>query len=233
MFLFAFFLYNQIIMDIIQDRLDIKEGFIHNLPIVVKLKNREQENYAVVLNPTDDYVLISPIIASNGYQLSVQEGESIEIATKFSGTLWSGFCTIVEVLKYDFEGIWITYPKSLSKVQRRGFLRLSMSFPIVINIFENGKPLESLKGFCHDLSGSGVGINLHQQLNLQENQIAKLMFSYKNLEINNQIIPVHCVKQGQFYRIGCQFINMEQGFSDNIHKFVVQEQILMKKGGLY
>lgn len=219
-------------MDIIQDRLDIKEGFIHNLPIVVRLRNREQEHYAVVLNPTDDYVLISPIIASNGYQLTIEEGDRLEIATKFSGVLWSGFCTVVEVLKNDFEGIWMTYPPTLTKVQRRGFLRLALTFPIVVNIFENGLPLLSLKGFCHDLSGSGICINLHQPLRLKENQIAKLMFSYKNLEINNQITPVHEFKQGQFYRFGCQFVNMEQGFSDKVHKFVVQEQILMKKGGL-
>jgi len=220
-------------MDIIKDRLDIKEGFIHNLPIVVKLKNREQENYAVVLNPTDDYVLISPIIASNGHQLTVKEGESIEIATKFSGTLWSGFCNIVEVLKYDFEGIWITYPPSLTKVQRRGFLRLEMTFPITINIFENGVPLESIKGFCHDLSGSGVCINLYHPLNLKENQSAKIMFAYKTLEVNNQFIPVYSFKQGQFHRVGCQFTNVESGFSDKVHKFVVQEQIMAKKGGLY
>lgn len=220
-------------MDVIQDRLDIKEGFIHNLPIVVKLKSKEQEHYAVVLNPTDDYVLISPIISSGGYQVTMKEGEVVEIATKFRGILWSGFCTVVEILKYDFEGIWLTYPHTLQKVQRRGFLRLEMTFPVTVNIYEDGQPYDSISGFCHDLSGSGVCVNLQRPLNLKENQKAKMIFSYKNLEVNNYIMPVYCFKQGQFYRVGCQFINMEQGFSDKIHKFIVQEQIAMKKGGLY
>ncbi len=220
-------------MDIIQDRLDIKEGFIHNLPIVVKLKNREQEYYAVVLNPTDDYVLISPIISNDGHQISVREGESLEIATKFKGVLWTGFCTVVEVLKYDFEGIWLAYPPNLKKVQRRGFLRLEMTFPVSINIYEDGIPFDSIDGFCHDLSGSGICVNLYRSLNLEENHVAKMVFSYKGLEVNNQIETVYSIKQGQFFRVGCQFINMEQGFSDKVHKFIIQEQIAMKKGGLY
>jgi c-di-GMP-binding flagellar brake protein YcgR len=217
----------------IQDRLDIKEGFIHNLPIVVKIKNREQEYYAVVLNPTDDYVLISPIITSEGYQLTVKEGETIEIATKFRGVLWSGFCSIVEVLKHDFEGIWLTYPPNLQKVQRRGFLRLEMTFPLSVNIYQDGVPFDSINGFCHDLSGSGVCMNLQRPLQLKENQTAHIAFSYKGLDVNNQIKSVYSFKQGQFYRIGCQFINMEQGFSDKLHKFIVQEQIAIKKGGMY
>lgn len=220
-------------MDVIQDRLDIKEGFIHNLPIVVKLKNKEQEFYAVVLNPTDDYVLISPIISSTGYQVTVKEGETIEIATKFRGMLWSGFCNIVEVLKYDFEGIWLTYPPNLKKVQRRGFLRLEMTFPVVVNIYEDGAPYDSIKGFCHDLSGSGICVNLNRALMLKENQKARIVFAYKSLDINSDLQIVYSFKQGQFYRIGCQFVNTDTGFSDKIHKFIVQEQIAMKKGGLY
>ena len=219
-------------MDIIKDKLDIKEGFIHNLPIVVKFKNREQEYYAVVLNPTDDYVLISPIISNDGHQLPLRVGQVIEIATKFRGVLWSGFCNVVEVLKYDFEGNWLTYPQSLAKVQRRGFLRIEMAFPISAVVFEDGMPLDSIEGFCHDLSGSGISLNLYSPLDLKENQTVKIVFTYKNLEMRHQIIPVHTLRQGQFYRIGCQFINADQGFSDRVHKFIVQEQIAMKKGGL-
>lgn len=219
-------------MDVIKDKLDIKEGFIHNLPIVVKLKNREQEYYAVVLNPTDDYVLISPIITNTGSQLALREGQVIEIATKFRGVLWSGFCSVVEVLKYDFEGSWLTYPQSLIRVQRRGFLRIEMAFPLSVIIFEDGMPVNSIEGFCHDLSGSGISLNLPSSLYLKENQTAKVIFSYKNLDIHHQIYPIHKVKQGQFFRIGCQFIHVEQGFSDKIHKFIVQEQIFKKKGGL-
>jgi len=218
-------------MDVIDNRLDIKDGFIHNLPIVVKFKGKMQEHYAVVLNPTDDYVLISPIIGSDGHQLSVREGEVVEIATKFGGVLWSGFCTVVEVLKYDFEGIWISYPKTLTKVQRRGFLRLEMSFPVLINIFQDDLPYETLKGYCHDLSGSGMGLNLPHPLFLKENQTAKIIFSYKGLEINNQVAIVYSFKQESLYRIGCQFINFKHGFSDRIHKFIIREEILLRKGG--
>lgn len=218
-------------MDVIQDILDIKDGFIHNLPIVVKLRGKEQDFFAVVLNPTDDYILISPILDSEGNQLDVKEGGKIEVATKIRGVLWSGFCDVVEVLRSDFEGIWLTYPKVLNKVQRRNFLRVEMSFPITVNIFEEGAALKSYKGFCHDLSGSGIGINLYNSLFLYENQVATIAFVYKSLSINAKITPVYNMKQGQFVRIGCRFEDIDTEFSDKIHKFVVQEQILMKKGG--
>lgn len=219
-------------MDVIQDILDIKDGFIHNLPIVVKLRGKEQDFFAVVLNPTDDYILISPILDSEGNQLDIKEGGRIEVATKIRGVLWSGFCDVVEVLKGDFEGIWLTYPRVLNKVQRRNFLRVEMTFPVTVNIFEDGVALKSYKGFCHDLSGSGIGINLYNSLFLYENQVATISFVYKSLSINAKIVPVYNMKQGQFVRIGCKFEGIDTDFSDKIHKFVVQEQILIKKGGL-
>ena len=219
-------------MDVIQDILDIKDGFIHNLPIVVKLKNKEQDFFAVVLNPTDDYILISPVLDPEGNQRDVREGEKIEVATKIRGVLWSGFCDVVEVLNGDFEGIWLTYPKSLHKVQRRNFLRVEMTFPITINVFEDGVDIKSYKGYCHDLSGSGIGVNLFNSLFLYENQVATISFTYKSLSINSKITPVYNIKQGQFVRIGCRFEGVDAAFIDKVHKFVVQEQIQMKKGGL-
>lgn len=220
-------------MDVIENKLDIKEGFIHNLPIVVKLRNSEQEHYAVVLNPTDDYILISPVIAADGRQIEIREGERIEVATKMRGILWSGFCIIVEVLKIDFEGIWLTYPKVLTKVQRRNFLRLEMSFPVTVNIYEHDVPIQSYQGYCHDLSASGIGLNMSQPINLMEGQQAVAVFSYKSLDENIEIHPVHAMKYGAFYRVGCKFLGADRPFIDKVHKFIVQEQINMKKGGLY
>ncbi len=219
-------------MDVIQDILDIKDGFIHNLPIVVKLRGKEQDFFAVVLNPTDDYILISPILDTEGNQIDVKEGGKIEVATKIRGVLWSGFCDVVEVLKSDFEGIWLTYPKALNKVQRRNFLRVEMTFPVMVNIFEDGVALKSYNGYCHDLSGSGIGINLYNSLYLYENQVATITFTYKTLAVNAKITPVYNMKHGQFVRVGCRFNDVDTAFSDNIHKFVVHEQIQQKKGGL-
>lgn len=219
-------------MDVMQDILDIKDGFIHNLPIVVKLKGREQDFFAVVLNPTEDYLLISPVLDTEGNQMTIREGTKIEVATKIRGVLWSGFCDVIEVLNDEFEGIWLTYPSSLHKVQRRNFLRVEMTFPVTVNIFEEGTVVKSYKGYCHDLSGQGVGINLHNSLFLYENQLATITFLYKDLSINAQITPVYNMKQGQFVRIGCRFEEIDSDFSDKIHKFVVKEQIQMKKGGL-
>lgn len=218
-------------MDVIQDILDIKEGFIHNLPIIVKLRGREQDYFAVVLNPTDDYILISPILDYDGEQIDVKEGGKIEVATKMRGILWSGFCDVVEVLRGDFEGIWLTYPKTLHKVQRRNFLRVDITFPISVNVFENGVAIKSYNGYCHDLSGSGISIKLYNSLFLYENQIATVTFKHKDLSVNAQIKPIYNLKQGQFTRIGCKFENIDSAFTERIHKFVVQEQILMKKGG--
>jgi len=215
-----------------QDKLDIKDGFIHNLPIVVKLRGKEQDYFAVVLNPTDDYILISPVLDTEGNQLDIKEGQKIEVATKIRGVLWSGFCDVVEVLKSDFEGIWLTFPNALHKVQRRNFLRVEMTFPVVVNIFEEGLVVKSYKGFCHDLSGSGIGINLYNSLFLYESQVATIAFSYKTLSINATITPVYNMKQGQFVRIGCRFEGTDPAFCDKIHKFVIQEQIQKKKGGL-
>lgn len=219
-------------MDVMQDIMDIKDGFIHNLPIVVKFRGKEQDFFAVVLNPTDDYILISPILDQEGNQMDVKEGGKIEVATKIRGVLWSGFCDVVEVLRGDFEGIWLTYPSSLHKVQRRNFLRVEMTFPIMVNIFEDGVALKSYKGYCHDLSGSGIGVNLYNSLFLYENQVATITFTYKTLSVNAQVRPVYNMKQGQFVRVGCKFENIDMAFTDNIHKFVVQEQIQQKKGGL-
>lgn len=219
-------------MDVLQDRLDIKEGFIHNLPIVVKLSGKEQEFFAVVLNPTDDYILISPILAHDGRQMDVREGERIEVATKMRGVLWSGFCSIVEVLKSDFEGIWLTYPDKLEKVQRRNFLRVDMAFPVTVDIYEDGLPIRNYEGHCLDLSGAGICIRLPNTIYLYENQLAKVSFSYKTLTMNTTIKPVYQIKQGEFYRIGCEFKGIDNAFIDNVHKFVVQEQILLRKGRL-
>lgn len=223
--------YNLVSMDVLYDKLDIKEGFIHNLPIVVKLKGKEQEFFAVVLNPTDEYILISPILAHDGRQMDVRESERIEVATKMYGVLWSGFCSIVEVLKSDFEGIWLTYPDSLQKVQRRNFLRVNMTFPLEVDIYEDGLPVSTYKGYCQDLSGAGIGLKLNHSLYLYENQTAKVSFTYKSLSMNTTIKPVYQIKQDDFYKIGCQFKDVDETFIDKVHKFVVQEQIQMKKGG--
>lgn len=219
-------------MDVLRDILDIKEGFIHNLPIVVKLKGKEQDFFAVVLNPTEDYLLVSPVLDADGQQRDVRAGEKLEVATKIRGVLWSGFSDVIEVLRGDFEGMWLTYPSTLHKVQRRNFLRVSVTFPLVVHVFENGAEVNSYKGYCYDLSGEGICINLYNSLFLYENQTATVSFKYKTLEVDTPIKPVYNMKQGQFVRIGCKFEEIDEAFSDKIHKFVVNEQILMKKGGI-
>lgn len=220
-------------MDAIQDKKEIKDGFIHNLPIVVKkLGQEEQEYYAVVLNPTPDYLLISPVIDKEGQPVKVREGERIEVATKLRGFLWGGFGIVVEVVTGDFEGIWLTYPKKLQKVQRRGFLRVNITFPVTVTFFQNGTVTHQIKGYCHDLSGSGIAVSVPEFFDTVEDTIINVSFAYKELSVNASIEKIYHAKKGEFYKMGCKFIGVDQDFSDRVHKFVVKEQIAMRKEGL-
>lgn len=220
-------------MDVIQDKKEIKDGFIHNLPIVVKKRGQEeQEFYAVVLNPTPDYLLISTVIDKDGNAVSVREGERLEVATKLRGFLWGGFGIVVEVVRGDFEGLWLTYPKKLEKVQRRGFLRVNMTFPITVTFFQGGIMVQQIKGYCHDISGSGISINVPEFFDNSDDTVINISFSHKELSVNATIEKIYHTRKGEFFKMGCKFIGIDQDFSERVHKFVVKEQIQMRKEGL-
>lgn len=218
-------------MDIINDKQEIKKGFAHNLPLIIKIDNQTQDFFASVLNPTQDYLLITPIISSDALQVEIPEGERIEVALKYEGMLWSGFSIIVEVIKGDFEGIWLTYPNFLQKVQRRNFLRLKFTFPISIKVYEKGEKICEYKGFCQDLSGSGISVMLDTPLRLQDEQFAIMSFVYKSLTVDCKVAPVYHIRKGRMVKMGFRFVDIDREFSENIHKFIIKEQIKRKREG--
>lgn len=220
-------------MDVIQEKKEIKDGFIHNLPIIIRKRNEEdQEHFAVVLNPTPDYLLISSVMDKDGNPVHLKEGERVEIATKMRGYLWGGFSIIVEVLKGDFEGIWVTYPKKLEKVQRRGFLRVGLTFPVTVNVFKDGIMINQIKGYCSDISGSGISLNVSEIFRTDNDTTVNISFAYKELSVNASIEAIHHTRKGEIFKMGCKFIGIDPEFSDRVHKFVVKEQLLLRKEGL-
>lgn len=218
-------------MDIINDKQEIRKSFTHNLPLIVKIDNQTQDFFASVLNPTDDYLLITPIISPDAFHVEVPEGERIEIAIKHEDMLWSGFAIVVEIVRGDFQGIWLTYPKFLQKVQRRNFLRLKFTFPVSLKIYERGSKISEYKGYCQDLSGSGISVMIDSVLHLKEGQFAIISFEYKTLSVDCKVAPVYHVRKSGLVKTGFRFVDINREFSDNIHKFVIKEQIQRKKEG--
>jgi len=124
----------------------------------------------------------------------------------------------------------IPFPKEITRIQRRSYVRVDCRIPINFKIFLSGNDLDGEqvltkqvnRGFALDLSGGGVFLRTPIKLDKGQDILTKFSLRDKEFEIKSKIMRVIEIKRGRkkYYKYGVLFIDIEESYRRNVISYV-------------
>lgn len=159
--------------------------------------------------------------------LIVRPEDEIEIFSIRKECVWQGLSTVVKLESGRINGIWITYPETLTQIQRREYLRLPLEFPAEIY---NSKAEIAVQ--CINLCCGGVAATSKAPIELLPDTRIKFKLNEKEMDVKISFIHIEYDYIGKQYITGFKFEDLNIRTSDQIYKIIFKEQIEMKRKGL-
>lgn len=192
---------------------------------------------SLIQDVQDDYILVTiPMKGINIKMLRIDQ--EVDGFYYDSNNVYMFSSKVLDRLVDNIPLYKLSIPNSFSKVQRRDFVRIPISIPIIYTIFndelkdmESNKSLEQIekyykgkwkKGYTWDLSGGGTKINLYKPLKIDT--IIYIIFRHENLHVGVKGRVVRCIpylfKKQISYHVGIEFVDILEMKRDKIIRFI-------------
>ena len=168
---------------------------------------------------------------ANGQYLPLREGTKIEVvfvdsilAYKFKSVLLKRYFAPVPTFV-------IEYPKFISKIQRRKYVRIPLVSQIKYQLIERGGLSEEKSGYLIDLSGGGLRFTSEEQF--EPNDLILVTIKTYNEEINLPIKVIRIVREeNKTYKISAEYQEMSEKVRDKIIAYIFEVQRELRRKGL-
>ncbi len=192
---------------------------------------------SLIQDVQDDYILIT--IPMKGINIKILcKDEEIDGFYYDGNNVYMFTSKVLDRIVDNIPLYKISIPNSFKKVQRRDFVRIPISIPIIYTNYndelkdmEMSKRVEEIekyynskwkKGYTWDLSGGGAKVNLYKPL--RTDNIIYLILKHENLYIGVKGRVVRCIpylfKKQISYHIGLEFVEISEGKRDKIIRFI-------------
>jgi c-di-GMP-binding flagellar brake protein YcgR len=199
---------------------------------VTKLFTENEESYpSYVKDIANDSIFID-IPAKFGIRVPVYPEDLLEIAVLTESCVFSGEAIVLSVEKGNIEGLWVSKPEMLEKVQRRDYKRWEIKFPLKISIIKDNKIVEDINGECFDISGSGIAISTKYTIPHNSDLKIKLEYRDLNVDLKAKFIHTRYDVMKKVYVSGFKFIDIDRRITDKIHKFGIMFELDLRRKGL-
>lgn len=215
--------------DIIEDPIEIN----HQFPIgqklnIMKLDAEDEASYpSYVKDLGEEDTLFIDTPSTGSYKPTIKPSELIEIYIITKDCVWAGECEVLKVESGHISGLWVTYPETLKKIQRREFLRWEFDFPVQVHTDGTATKAE-----CANLSGGGIAVISKQPLQIDPE--TKVKFKRDDIDADLEVSYVHIQYDHIFkhYITGLRFKKIDQQLINKIQKAIFRDQIEMRRKGL-
>lgn len=171
-------------------------------------------------------------LIKGGIKVPIYEKKSVELAVITDGAIWTGISSVISIDSGRIEGVWVTYPKKLKKIQRREYMRWPLEFPVKVFVMKGSGSADEIAGTCFNVSGGGIAVYTRKEI--PRHSELKVKFEYKDVSVYSRVkyIQVQYSMAKKRYITGFQFLEVDSKTADKIHKLGVQYQIEMRRKGL-
>jgi c-di-GMP-binding flagellar brake protein YcgR len=180
----------------------------------------------------DSIILYTPLRLTGVVPVAVGEK-----ATVVYSNILAQYSFDAQVLESDITAqvplIRISKPEVVKKIQRRRYVRIRMSVPVIFNLVNKD---DGEKQYCADtLDISGSGIKLNSPVPLSSSEIIKIRLDLPSREpvyAYGRVIRSDIDKTKGFYITCIDFIDISETERDKIIAYVFDKQVEMRKKGL-
>lgn len=212
---------------------DIERYFPINQKLsLTRITTSDTENYPTYVKDLDDEMFFVDIPTKGGIAIPVYDGDPVEIAAVTKEGIYVGISIIQKIAKGRISGIWITYPDSLQKIQRREFMRWEFKFAFTLSAMSKGGNIDEIEVECANFSGGGIASRTISPI--PRDKYLRVKLEYKDIEIDSRVKLIHVQHDSvrKRYVTGLKFLEIDKKTSDKIHKAVVASQLELRRKGL-
>jgi|GEM_PF-2934104 len=199
---------------------------------ISRLLADDNESYPSYVKDINGNSIFIDIPSKFGVRIPIYKDDIVEITVLTKNCAFMGDSIVLSVESGKIDGLWISLPEVLEKVQRRNFKRWEIKFPLKICIMNEDKIVEEFNGECFDISGSGIAVSSKYKIPHNKDLMVKL--NYKDLNVNLKTKFIHMrydiVKKA--YVAGLKFVDIERKVTDKIHKLGVLYELELRRKGL-
>ena len=194
---------------------------------------------SILMNYTDDALFISVPI-SNGIFKSLKQYRKIKIVYYSKKKIYGFNSLIIGDVMDNIHLYKINTPKEYHIIQRRKYVRVPMILEIKYLVLEYNEHfsldltlLEDVERYYSeriincvaiDLSGEGIGIVVKENLRINDRMIIVVENSQINVTVIGKVTRKEKLKnKGYSYRIGIQFVDIENVIKEKIIQYVFKK----------
>ncbi|MDD3149425.1 MAG: PilZ domain-containing protein [Candidatus Gastranaerophilales bacterium] len=201
---------------------------------IIRTYLEDKEEYPSYVKDFDNDYMFIDILTKGGVNISVQPDREIGIDIITKDGIWQGSSVICDVVFSPISGIWVTYPTSLQRIQRRHFIRWEeFSFPAKLFIQDpEAGDFEEINTTAANISASGIAI--YTKLKVPREVPLEVEFNFESIKVNIPVKYVHSQYDStkKRYLSGFKFIGLSRMLKEQIHKKIIAMQIDYRKRGL-
>lgn len=200
--------------------------------------NDEQQYETSVIACDNEKVFLSLIRDDDGDVISIEEGSVIKLLLINKSGIWGAEATVLGVFEgTDNDGILVSLPEVMNKVQRREYVRLDFAFPLEFQILYRNTLFKKFKLKCYNMSANGIAVMTVSNIEISEKYEYKVVFEYKDIKVDNHVKPVYIHEvnlenSAPFYVMGCKFLDLSLTNTDKIYAMINTEMVKARKKGV-
>lgn len=200
--------------------------------------NDEKQYETSVIACDNEKVFLSLIYDSDGDVLPIEDGGAVGLLLINKSGIWGAEVPVLGVFEgTENDGILVSLPEVLNKVQRREYVRLDFAFPLEFQILYRNTLFKKFKLKCYNMSANGIAVMTVSNIEISEKYEYKVVFEYKGIKVDNHVKPIYIHEvnlenSAPFYVMGCKFLDLSIANTDKIYAMINAELVKARKKGV-
>ena len=164
--------------------------------------------------------------------IPLREGTELEVTFWDDVSAYSFSSVIINRIAVPVPTFVIEHPNKIHRIQRRQYVRLTISTPFDYYVLEKEGLSKVHKGCMIDLSGGGIQFKSKNNLPPNTIIVIKITMGNTDTELSASVIRSIEAEETDHYKISAEFHEISEKTRDKIIRYIFDLQREMRKKGL-
>ena len=204
------------------------------LPLELKvLEGPYEGKYNSRVEEVGEKILVIGAPYEQGEVIPLREGTEVSLTYWDELSAYSFESVIMQRIAVPFPMFVLAMPDSVTKIQRRNFVRIPVSYPFTFRIVLEDSLSDMFEGSMLDLSGGGIQFKTKKYMDNGSLLDAHIFLPNRVLEMPLRVTRVERAEdRSGLFVVSSEFYNINERMRDDIIRCVFEIQREMRKKGL-